>query len=213
MRNSNVPSLADLQAFDVNRRGEFEGIRQSTYSFLTYPDTGQVLFTFFQNPVGSGGTTLTTTNLRAAGQFPQPQSFLVESIEVHLYLNTAIGQTANAATATTFADNVYDVYKQGSVEFFIGSKNYLEEAPVMVFPPKTKLKVDNALSIDSNAAINQITSEFAAPVGRPYYLDPPVLLVPNQNFDVKIRYDTAVPIAVAGRIGVKLDGILYRQSQ
>lgn len=213
MRNNNVPSLADLQAFDVNRRGEYEGIRQSTYSFLEYPDTGQVLFTFFQNPLGSGGSTLATTNLRSAGQFPQPQNFLVESIEVHLYLNTAIGQTASAATASTFADDIYDVYKQGSLEFFIGSKPYLEEAPIMCFPPKTKLCVDAALSIDSNAGLEQISSEYAAAVGRPYYLDPPVLLVPNQNFDVKIRYDSAVPIEVTGRIGVKLDGILYRQSQ
>ena len=215
MRNSEVPSLKQLQVYDVNRRGEYEGIRQSFYSFLPYDTGGGTLFTFFQSPLGSNGSTLETTNLRSAGQLPQPQNFLVESLEVHFYPGTAIGSTGSAAAATVFADEVYNFYKQGSLEFFIGSKNYLEEAPLMCFPPKTRLRVDAAMSIsDTNTTTTaQIQSEYAAANGRPYWLDPPVLLVPNQNFDVKIRFGTAQTVSVASRVGVKLDGILYRQSQ
>jgi hypothetical protein len=215
MRNSQVPSLSELQVFDVNRRGEYEGIRQSFYSFLAYPTAGQLLFTFFQSPLGASGSTLETTNLRSAGQLPQPQNFLVESIEVHYYSGTAIGLTGAAAAAPIYANEAFDIYANGSLEFFIGSKNYLEEAPIMCFPPKTKLRVDSAIALDvvEATAEAQTSIVYAAASGRPYWLDPPVLLVPNQNFDVKIRYGSLHTVAVAGRIGVKLDGILYRQSQ
>lgn len=211
MRNANVPQLVDLQKFDVNRRGEYEGIRQSFYDFQTYPSAGSVLLTFFQVPIGQSGKTLNDTNMRSAGQLPQPQNFLVESIEIHFFPGVATSVVGGSAAASVFSDEVYDVGKAGNLEFFIGSKDYLQEAPLLRFPPKTKLQVNPAVA--TTVTTSQLIIDYAAWVGRPYYLDPPILLVPNQNFDVKLRFNSAVAVSADARIGVVLDGILYRQSQ
>lgn len=210
-----IPNLSDLQQFDVNQRGQFEGIRQTFYDYQTYLQAGQLSMKFFQQPVGQASKTLSDTNMRSAGQLPQPQSFLCESVEIHLFPGVAIGQTAAAAAAPEFSNDMYDVFKAGHVKFFIGSKDYLVEAPLGRFPPKTKMTVNGALAVDvvEATAEAQITIDYASWVGRPYYLNPPVLLVPNQNFDVSFTFDALVPLSAAARVGVILDGILYRLSQ
>ncbi len=213
---SKIPSLSDLQQYDVNRRGEYEGIRQSFYDFTTYAAAGQTQLQFFQQPRGQGGKTIADTNMAAAGQLPQPQHFLVESVEIYLYpgVNPVIEDTAIAESE--FSNDMYAVSKSGSLNFFIGSKTYLEEAPVGRFPPKTKMQASYAVHFaQATGADQQFAADYAAWVGRPYYLDPPVLLVPNQNFSVTLNWPTAValPSGVDARVGVVLDGILYRQSQ
>lgn len=44
-------------------------------------------------------------------------------------------------------------------------------------------------------------------------MNPPVMLEPTQNFKVTLNFPTAVAITNAGRIGVNLHGVLYRNSQ
>lgn len=218
--NNKLPNLNDLQKFDVNRRGEYEGIRQSFYDYQTYANAGQTSLNFFQVPDGQSSKTLADTNMTSAGQLPQPQHFLVESVELYFFPGVLPTTLAAALAETEFANDVYTVAKSGSLDFFIGSKSYLQEAPIGRFPPKTKLEVEAAHSIQrlqasAANAEDQVSTDYAAMIGRPYFLDPPILLVPNQNFSVKLTWPAvvALPSGVDGRIGIVLDGILYRQSQ
>lgn len=218
--NKNIPNLTDLMKYDVNRRGQYEGIRQSLYDITTYANAGQTSLQFFQVPVGQSSKTIADTNMKSAGQLPQPQHFLVESIELLFFPGVLPVTKLDAVAETEFANDVYTVSKSGSLNFFIGSKSYLEEAPLGRFPPKTRLSVEGAhsiLELQASAADQelQVSTDYAAGIGRPYFLDPPVLLVPNQNFNLTLTWPSvvALPSGVDGRIGVVLDGILYRQSQ
>lgn len=220
MPKNQIPNLQDLMKYDVNRRGQYEGIRQSLYDFTTYANAGQTSLQFFQVPRGQGGKTVADTNMQSAGQLPQPQHFLVESIEIFFFPGVLPTTKTIAVAETEFSNDVYSVAKSGSLDFFIGSKSYLEEAPLGRFPPKTRLSVEgnHAISELQAAAADselQVSTDYAAGIGRPYYLDPPVLLVPNQNFNITINWPAviALPSGVDGRIGIALDGILYRQSQ
>lgn len=211
-----IPTLAELQQYDVNRRGEYEGIRQSLYDSATYVTAGQTQLQFFQIPQGQSSKTIADTNMKAAGQLPQPQHFLVESIELYVYPGVLPVIEDTTIAESEFTNDMYTIAKSGSLDFFIGSKSYLEEAPLNRFPPKTKLEARFATHFtQAVAADQQIQMDYAAWVGRPYYLDPPVLLVPNQNWNVNLSWPTVVatPSGADAKIFVVLDGILYRQSQ
>ena len=220
----NIPNLTELQSYAVNRKGQYEGIRQSIYDYQVYASAGQTSLSFFQVPVGQAGKTAADTNIEVAGSLPQPKHFLVESIEVRLFPGvdpvTLTTGVAGALVASNFSNDVYTVAKSGSLNFFIGSKTYNEEAPIGRFPPKTCLKTEFAAAIDVKQAVaadaeNEVTMDYAAMTGRPYFINPAVLLIPTQNFKVTLNWPAAValPSGQDARIGVVLDGVLYRQSQ
>jgi hypothetical protein len=220
----NIPSFQEAKAFIVNRPGAEEVIRQSLYDFQTYATAGFTSQRFFQVPQGQSSKTEQDTNLSLAGQLPQPQYHLSESIEIHFLPGvspvTVVTGTDVAAAVTNFSNDVYSVLKAGSLTLRIGSKDFLEEAPLYRFPPKTKFEVEfgaalqiaQAMAADANT---QIVGDYASACGRPYFLDPPLLIPPTQNFDVELRFASAVatPSGEDARIGVILDGLLYRLSQ
>lgn len=216
-------SFDQAQEYAVNRSQEFEVTRQSLYDFQTYAMAGATSQTFFQTPIGQSSKTVQDTNMELAGQLPAPKYFLIESIEIHFFpaefpVQVANGTAANA-TLTNFANDVYEVGKAGSLDLFIGSKSYLQEAPLVRFPPKTRLHGWFGAALQTKQAIaaddgGQIVGDYAAFGGRPYFLDPyKILLAPTQNFNVKLSFSSAVAISAAARIGVVLDGLLYRLSQ
>lgn len=220
----NIPNLAELQSYAVNRKGQYEGIRQTLYDYQTYAGAGQTSLSFFQVPLGQAGKTVADTNIEVAGSLPQPKHFLVESIEIRFWPGVlpVISQTGVLATqaASNYTNDVETFSQSGSLNFFIGSKTYLEEAPVGRFPPKTYVCADFAVSQTVNQAAaadqeNQITMDLSYVKGRPYFINPATLLIPTQNFKVSLNWAAAValPSTQDARIGVVLDGILYRQSQ
>ena len=129
-------SFADAEKYKVNRSQEYEVTRQSLFDFQTYAAAGQTSLTFFQVPIGQGGKTIADTNLELAGQLPAPKYSLVESIEIYLFPADAPVSIVNAADAaglaviTNYANDVDAVAQSGSLDFFIGSKSYLQEAPL-----------------------------------------------------------------------------------
>jgi len=233
-----IPSLAQLQALAVNQSG-IEGIRQSLYDNQLYPQAGISQLTFFQNPYGQGvasavgapvGSAKTTadTNLSTPGALPAGQTFLITSIEVTFYAglsaaaNTytpAAPEVFNATAAAAVlaqANDVNQFYQSGSLKLFIGSKTYLEEAPLMRFPPKCHLQIDGAIGLaGTNAQPATLASISAKSVGRYYAVDPNIPLVSTQNFFVQMNWPgiLALPSGFNGRVGVILDGFLYRNSQ
>lgn len=209
------PNVRALQKFDVNRRGEVEAVRQSLYDFQTYASAGQTQLLFFQVPQGQGGKTRDDTNMEIAGSLPRPKEFLVESIEVYLYPGVDIAQFG-AQAESEFSNDIFEVGTSGFLDFFIGSKSYLTEAPLSRFPGKTRLYGESAYADTTTAGANQqIRYDYSSWAGRPYHLDPEIRLIHTQNFNVSLNWAAAValPSGQNARIGVVLDGILYRLSQ
>jgi len=197
------PNIAALKKYNVNRVGNIEVIWQPTYEYQTYPVGGQTQLTFFQNPVGAIAGGLSATNVRSAGQFPRPQEFLITGIQVTFEVGAAVSV---AAAVQTNLQDVFDVSNSGNLELFIGSKSYLNDAPIGVFPQQWGIQNDNAAGA-------VVSSDYSRPVGK-YYQITPVKIPANQNFNVTLNWpEGAVPVTTAGVIGVRLDGFLYRLSQ
>lgn len=230
-------NLGTLDAYKVNRQGQAEVVRQRVYDFQLYPTAGQAQLTFFALPIGQGITsslgaavgaakTYADTNMESAGQFARPKSYLCESIEIVLEpgssaaANTFAHQPPNqfaAVAAAALLQQVADVNIiriSGWLEFYIGSKTYLWEAPLGSFPPKARLELDAAIASNS-ATTAEAAAVYAKWGGRPYYLDPPITLESLQNFAVYLKWPgvVATPSGFNARIGVVFDGVLYRLSQ
>lgn len=208
------PSIAALKKYNVNRVGNVEVIWQPTYEYQTYPTTGQTQLTFFQNPVGAIAGGLSTTNIRSAGQFPRPQEFLITGIQVVFEVGAAIAVDAIARVQTNWQD-AFDVANSGNLELFIGSKAYLNDAPIGVFPQQFGIGGAGDTSAATTTSATDIAKvlDYARPVGR-YYQITPVKIPANQNFNVTLNWpEGAVTVTTAGVIGVRLDGFLYRLSQ
>lgn len=207
-----IPDLEQLRKFNVNRPGQVEVVRSSLYDFQAYAQAGQTSLQFFQVPQGQSNKTLADTNMTNAGALPSPQSFLIETIEIYFLPGNAI--SATGAIAAENWNDVYDVFKSGWLDLFIGSKSYLQEAPIGKFPPRCGVAGVGALADTTSAAASRVTViDYASFGGPTYQLEPNILLVPTQNFKVSLNWPTAVAISVAGRIGISLGGILYRNSQ
>lgn len=209
--------MASLRSY-YNKRltepGRKEGIRQSLYDFQTYLAAGQLSMIFFQVPKGQSGKTLDDTNMVLAGQLPAGWKFIAESLEFYFFPGVSPGAVlANAAPQ--FTNDVYAVGKSGAVSMTVGSKPYLNEAPLMRFPPKTGLSVQSTLGVATTVAATTPVAEvdYARFSGRPYQLNPVLPLVANLSFSVEVDWKAlaALPSGVAGRIGAVLDGILFRE--
>ena len=187
---SKIPTLADLQKFSVNRAGQSEVIRQSLYDHLLYPTAGITQLNFFQQPAGQGNTTasgvaagsaksLADTNMTLAGQLAAPVNQIVESIEVSIEpgsVSTANTFTlsspvtfvaAAAVTALAHLSDVNALRQTGYLRFYIGSKDYLQEAPIGRFPAKCSFDLEGSISTNS-ATVGEVSFSRAAPRGRPY---------------------------------------------
>ena len=218
-----LPSKAQLSKYCVNRPG-WEAIRQTLYDYQAYPAAGVQLLTFFTQPLGGAAArTLSDTNLTLSGQLPRNQEFLIQSIEVAFWPTTPTGANAadlpaafGAQQAAVIINDVYIVYRSGHLVLTIGSKPYLQEAPLQRFPPKTRVHVEGALADQSTIAADlQSRIAYAYANGRPYILEPAaLLLIENQNFNVTLNWPEGVQVISSdARIGVILDGFLYRRSQ
>jgi len=207
------PSLQALQAYNVNRAGQVEVIWQPTYDFQVYPAAGITQLTFFQTTVGTAGATLATTNMEAAGQFPRPKEFLVTGIQVFFEPGGAVEKAGIAdGVAQENWKDVSDVMNgAGFLRFFIGSKDYLVDAPLSKFTQQFRL--GGVANITGNGSVATTTFiDYAVHSGK-YYAITPNKLPSNQNFNVSLNFPVVIPTAVDGNIGVILDGFQYRLSQ
>lgn len=223
----NIPTLAQARTkYAVNRPGEWEGLTQTLYDMTTYAVGGQSSLSFFALPLGQGTTshpgstgpkTKADTNMSLAGSLPAGQFFTIESVEIVILPSTPPGSFGAAAAVTEigFTNDVYAVGRSGWLELVIGSKTYLTEAPLNRFPPKTRLEGRSAITSNS-ATTGLVAIDYACFAGRPYSLRAPVTLESNQNFSLTLNWPNAVALDAtntACRIGVILDGVLYRSVQ
>jgi hypothetical protein len=196
--------LDALSQYAVNRAGEVEELSWSLYDFTAYAAAGQSNLSFFQTPNGSGGKVLEDTNMDLAGQIPKGQNFIVESICVEFFPAEAITDPA----LTAYADDIKAVAESGALTLSVGSKDYVRQAPLGLFPQQFKQSGYAATGLAASA-IN-----YSQNCGTVYSIVP-VRLTSNQNFLVTLTWGSvvALPSAVDGRIGVRLNGRLFRNSQ
>lgn len=222
MANAQVPlSIAQLKQFAVNRPDQYEITKQTLYDTQTYAAAGQTSLTFFQDPIGASGKTKADTNMESSGQLPAPKYFLVESIEIRFFpgispVTSSAGPVAPVAAESFFSNDMYSFQQNGFLDFFIGSKSYLTEAPLGKFPAKTKLEAAYGVAASAASTVDAfVNMDYATMAGRPYFIDPQITLIPNQNFNVTLNWPTAValPSTVDARVNITLDGLLYRLSQ
>lgn len=226
----NVPSYSGLDKYDVNRPG-WEAIRNALYDSATYAAAGQLSLQFFQVPLGAGTTsepisagvkTLGDTNMLAAGALPNNIEFLAESVEVDFQptVPSASGgnpssEGAGVALIPPLINDVYIFRRSGWLIFHIGSKDYLQEAPLSKFPTKAHFHLEGALSDATTAAANSKTAfQWATVTGRPYHLAPLSLrLESTQNFNINLNWGSLQVIINPARVFVRIDGVYYRRSQ
>lgn len=197
--------LALAAKYNVNVDGLIEAYWQPAYDTLAYAAAGQTQLVFFQNPVGQGTKTKADTNMVAAGQFPAGQKMLVTDIAIEMLPGVA-------RTSLAYVTDIAGVEQSGWLEFNIGSKNYLTEAPIGKFPPKHRLDVFAAVSTTNTSSTIQLYN--AQERGEIYQITP-MAIPPNQNFNVTVNWPTAVALGsgTAGTMRVTLGGFLYRTAQ
>lgn len=210
-------ALSKMKRFDVNRAGAVEALWAPLYDYQTYPAAGVNELIFFQVPQGQGGKSLDDTNLEIAGSLPAPKEFLITSVQVVFYPAADPGRSADTAVGSvaTNWNDVYALSQSGHVRLFIGSKEYVVDAPIGKFPSRWWLRGSDAVAVTTTtAATDRGTVIDYANFGGPIYEVVPYRLIPTQNFSVTLRFaNGVVPITADSRIGVVLGGFLYRLSQ
>lgn len=230
-----VPSAQDFNSRRVTNPSQSEIIRQRFYDYQLYATAGVSQLTFFSSPVGQGittavGATATTsktlwdTNLELPNTLPSGKAFMIESIEV-LFMPGSVATAStytlaspvifNATPAAAVAAQLADVnsfYQSGMLELNVLSKNYLRETPLIAFPPKANFEYSNSFAGSGTAETGAVNGRIA---GRPYYISPEIALQPAVNFEVVLRWPSAVatPSGFNARVGVILDGYFMRASQ
>lgn len=223
----------------VNPGTEWEVIKQSLYDTAIYPLAGTVGLNFFQQPIGGPNSaqpgnagnakSLRDTNMTQAGILPAPQMFFVSSIEVDFQPGsvttannyalrapyTATNTLAGALAGVSIND-MNTFYSTGSLTFTIGTKQYLQEAPLLRFPPKARFELDGSIA-EANSTVNITVSAALAKMragGRPYQLDPGIAIFSMQNFAVQLGWDTVQAMTTNNaQVRVILDGWLFRAIQ
>lgn len=234
---SRMITAADFQAARVTNPSQAEIIRQTLYDSLIYPAAGSVSLSFFQTPIGQGitsalgataGTTKTDadTNMQLGGQLPSGIQFLAESIELLFYpgsvstANTFTVDTltfflaAASAVPTAQVDDASAFYQSGVLKLRVLDKNYLSEQPLGRFPPKTQINIAGAIASNS-ATTAEVGFARAFAEGRPYYLDPPILLQPAMSWGINLTWPGLVPLPSGfnARVVCVIDGAMMRASQ
>lgn len=207
-----APSSAQWQQYGVNAVNLKNVLSWNLYDYQAYPTTGATSFTFFQTPAGSGGKTLTDTNMTNAGVLPNPQAFWVDSVEVAFWPGVDLSTYA-AAAVNEFVNDTWSVLKTGYLTFTVGSSPYIQEGPLERFPSSTRFGLSAALASDAASTGTSLsTIAYATSVGKPHEVVP--LVIPaQQNFSVSLNFDSPVTVTTAGRIGVRLVGYLNRPVQ
>lgn len=207
-----VPNMRQLNQFNTAVPGGKEAIFQPLYDYQAYAQAGQTSLSFFQVPQGQSSKTIADTNMELAGTLPNGKEFLVQAIEVAFFPGVVTG-LQQAPAANVFVEDVYKFHKSGHLQFFIGSKPYLDEAPIGVFGQSFGLEGFAALADSTTAgATGQGVIQYAKPSGNIYHITP-VRLTSQTNFKVVMDWPTAVSISAAARVGVRLLGTLYRNAQ
>jgi hypothetical protein len=196
------------------------------YDFVNYPAAGATSLNLFALPQGQGVTTApggaggtkteADTNLTNAGMLPSDQSFYMTGIEIMVFpgINPGRGGVADA-TAGQFWNDLYAIGKSGWLRLRVGTRDYIVDGPLMIFPTTQGLGGVAAVCTDLTAGAATFSEiEYARFVGQPYTLVP-LFITPTQNFGVQLNWPGLVPTVstTIARIGCRLRGRFMRAAQ
>lgn len=231
--------ISQIQNARVTNPMQAQAFPYRLYDSLIYPTGGLLQFSFFQTPIGQGASssfgvtagsakTYADTNMNLAGQLPSGMEFLIKSIEVSFdpgletTANTfvpapVVGTTSTVSSAVLNAlEDTNNVLSSGFLELNVLQQNYVRDAPLSVFPPKTRRVLDSTAATNT-AATTVTAAALLRADGRPWYLDgegiPGISLQSAVNFEVLVKFAAAVPANSVGRLRVALDGYVLRSSQ
>lgn len=203
---NNPPSPNTLnQDYAVNVPDMVYATYEPLYDYQTKTQAATSEQRFFVDPVGTGGKTISDTNMELSGQIPAGQRFAITGIQVEVYPDAPLADNASQAA---FAQDVYNFYKSGALIFRIGSIDIIRQGNLMKFPPVNRLSGFAATSTTETTATE--TQIYASAGGREYAVNK-LQLVANQNFSVVLVNTSA--LSTTARIGITLNGWKYRNAQ
>ncbi|MGH7745385.1 MAG: hypothetical protein ACREQ5_11425, partial [Candidatus Dormibacteria bacterium] len=155
-----------LNTHRVGIAGQKDVIWNPLYDFIAYPSAGALLFTFYANQIGQGTSstpgagavakTIYDTNVTIGNQLTKGNEFYAigsESLFFPGVSNAALPLTvlpgrANVPTTVgIFVNDVWSVGNGGVKVLTIGTdRKYINDGPLFMFPPTTRLAVQAALA-------------------------------------------------------------------
>lgn len=223
-----------LNTHRVGVPGTKDVIWNPLYDFISYPSAGQLLFTFFANQIGQGTSSapgagavaksLFDTNMSINNQLTKGNEFYgigSESLFFPGVSNAALPLTVmpaksnTLATATSigqFINDVWSVGNGGLKVLTVGTdRRYIQDGPLFMFPPVTRLAAAAAISQGSVTSGEEVT--YASWSGEPYTVVP-IYIETNQSFTVQVTFAALIPTVSAqiGRLGERFRGYLIRQA-
>lgn len=175
-------------------------IWEPRYDYQTKTAAATSQQTFFQTPIGQNNRTISDTNMISAGQLPLGNRFAITGIQVELYP----AEDLTGAALSEFANDVQKFYNSGALILTIGNKDFATQAPLNKFPPV------NHLAVMTSSGTDAVNTTYATAVGREYQT-PQMYIESNESFSVKLLDMPA--LSAAARVGVTLNGWLYRDVQ
>ena len=221
-----------LQTHRVGVPGTKDVIWNPLFDFTAYPSAGSTLITFYANQQGQGTSTTpgagavaklpTDTNLTINNQLTLGNEFYVIGSESLFYpgvsnaalpLTVLPGRANVPTTVGIFVNDVWSVGNGGIKTLKIGTDRiYIQDGPLMMFPPTTRLALQAALAGNDITTAGQEIA-YASWSGEPYSVVP-IYIQSNQQFTMTIAFPVLIPTnsGQIGRIGDRLRGYLIRQA-
>ena len=215
----NAKMSPKLQAFTTIGANE-EAILQPLYHYKNLAAAAVSPLTFFG--VQQGGSDPDTgavasaedTNMKQAGALPRTNRFLVQKIRVPIIpvttLVTPVSGAVPVAATEDLSDDIARLVYRGRLIFTIMTKPYLEIAPLGECAAGYGLTGMMGLASFQTSNLQKVVVNNGGTLpdaGRKVMLP----LTDNSTFNVIVDFPKAtLTLAVAVRIGVVLDGVLYR---
>lgn len=216
----------------VGVAGTKDVIWNPLFDFISYPSAGGLLFTFYANQQGQGVSSSPgvgavaksqyDTNLTINNQLTKGNEFYAIGSETLFYpgvsnaalpLTVLPGRANLPTTVGIFVNDVWSMGMGGLKVLTIGTdRKYINDGPMSMFPPVTRLALQAALAGNAITTAGQEIA-YAAWSGEPYTIVP-IYIEANQQFNLTVTYGALIPTPSAqiGRLGDRLRGYLIRQA-
>lgn len=213
----------DLEAFLTPRRDAATGalleepLDQPLYHIRSYPTTGALSFTFFNQSIGDVG--LPYTNMDSNSELSKGKRQAVFSIAV-AFLAGGSPAEINAAAVKPYINDAAAVLEGlSSLSVVVLEKTYLVETPLTRMPAGMGLfvgaggiQLNQTAAADKQNAVTHAVNGFPIPTAR-RVLRVPIPIPAQTKFSVTITFPALVTVQTAGRLGIWLDGVQLRALQ
>lgn len=188
--------------FNKNRAPLYDMISVSTDNAGTRFFNGESQF--FAIAKGQSGKTYADTNILTPRQLPRGSAFRVKRIGVQVFpgVNPSV---YGALAASQFLNDVYQVFKNGTLAVQGLDDKVILRVPVSLLPGSTKLHmVSTALEGIADAAGVGLNNQYAAIDGETFDLAEPLDLIGGENFGAVLEMPATLAVPSNTDIKVKL---------